>query len=312
VNKLNSATHLAFIGTVFIGGTNFVAVSFSNLELQPFFGAALRFGLAALIFFLIARVSQVPLPPARSMAGAAVYGLLGFGAAYAFLYYALVGLSAGTTALILASVPLLTLVIAVVLGQERLTLRGVIASILVIVGIAVLSLDTLGGDLTRSYLFAAMLGAIAAAASSVVAKSFRDVHPLNMNAFGMAAGTMLLTVASLAFGERWPLPQQTQTWIALSWLVVLGSVGLFQLFLYVIRRWTASATVYSLAAMPVVAVALGAVLLNQPITIETLLGGSLVVAAVYVGATSGARPVRGVRQDETEVTAKSSVRGSTA
>lgn len=288
--NVDTNTYLAFANAVLIGGANFVAVSFSNMELPPLFGAALRFALAALLFFLILRISGVPLARGRAAAGAAIYGLLGFGAAYAFLYYALVGLAAGTVAVIMAAVPLFTLIMAVLLGQERLSLRGIVGGGLAIAGITVLSLGTLGGDLNPAYLIAAVLGAVAAAASTVAAKSLPDVHPFNMNAIGMASGTALLVVGSFLFGERWVLPYESSTWMALGWLVVLGSVGLFQLFLYVVRRWTASATVYAVTAMPVVAVGLGAVLLDQPITPAVLAGGAMVMVAVYVGAISRAKP----------------------
>jgi drug/metabolite transporter (DMT)-like permease len=185
--------------------------------------------------------------------------------------------------------------IAVLFRQEHLTARGVIGSILVIVGIAILSVGTLDGDISTVYLIAAILSAVAAAASSVVARGLRHVHPINMNAIGMAAGTLLLTLVSLLAGETWALPGETQTWLAVGWLVLLGSVSLFQLFLYLIRRLTASATVYALAGMPVIAVVLGAIMLDQPITVEVVMGGALVLTAVYVGAISG---MRGVPQAE--------------
>jgi drug/metabolite transporter (DMT)-like permease len=294
----DSKTYAAFAGAVVIGGSNFIAVSLSNREMPPLFGATLRFALAALLFFLIARVWRVPLARGRAAWGAVVYGLLGFGAAYAFLYYALVGLAAGPTAVIVAAVPLFTLAIAVLLGQERLSLRGVVGGVLAVAGIAILSLGTLGGNFGRSYLIAAVLGAVAIAASSVVAKALRDVHPVNMNAIGMLAGTVLLAAGSFVAGERWTLPREPETVLAVGYLVVLGSVGLFQLFLYVIRRLTASATVYAVAAMPVVAVGLGAAMLGQPITAEVLVGGLMVIAAVYVGAVSGTRPAAKVSLPE--------------
>jgi O-acetylserine/cysteine efflux transporter len=70
---------------------------------------------------------------------------------------------------------------------------------------------------------------------------------------------------------------------------VVGSVGLFILFLFVIARWTASATVYALTLMPVVAVTLGALLADEQVTIGLLAGGVLVLVAVYVGAISHGR-----------------------
>jgi drug/metabolite transporter (DMT)-like permease len=285
----DTRTYAAFSGAVVIGGANFIAVTYSNLELPPLFGATVRFALATALFFLVARAGGIPLARGRAAAGAVVYGLLGFGVAYALLYYALVGLPAGTAALIVAAVPLVTLVIAVLLRQETLSVRGVVGGFLAIAGIGVLSMGSLAGDIAGSYLVAAVLATVAIAASSVVAKAFRDVHPVNMNAIGLAAGTAFLAAGSVVLGENWTLPRDGRTVVAIAWLALLGSVGLFQLYLYVIKRWTASAAVYAIAGMPVVAVALGAAMLGQPITREVVAGGALVLAAVYLGAISRER-----------------------
>lgn len=283
------STLLAFAGAVIIGGGNFIAVKFSNEELAPLFGAALRFTAAAVLFFLLARLRGIPLARGRSASGAALYGLLGFGLAYAFLYYALVGLAAGTTSVIMASVPLLTLALAVAHGQERFTRRGIVGALLAILGIAVLSARPFEGDVRPIYFIAALLGAGAAAESSVVAKGLPRLDPIMTNAIGMSTGAALLWIASFAFGEPWILPTTGRTWIVLGYLVLLGSVSLFILFLYVVQRWTASASVYAIALMPVVAVTLGALLAAEPITLELVLGGLLVMTAVYVGALSGRR-----------------------
>jgi drug/metabolite transporter (DMT)-like permease len=280
------ATLFAFSGAVVIGGGNFIAVKFSNEELAPLFGAALRFTGAAALFFGLAWTRRIPLPRGRAAWGAVIYGLLGFGLAYAFLYYALVGLAAGTASVILASVPLLTLAFAVVHGQERLSAKGIVGGILAIVGIAVLSARAMGGEVRPIYFVSALLGAVAAAESSVVAKSLPRLDPVVTNAVGMTAGAAMLWIASFAFGEPWALPQTARTWVVLGYLVVLGSVALFILFLYVIERWTASAAVYAIALMPVIAVALGSLLAGEPITWELTLGGILMMSAVYVGALS--------------------------
>ncbi len=283
----DSKTYAAFVLTMLIGGANFIAVSLSNRELPPLFGATLRFALATFLFFLIARAWRIPLARGRDAVGAVIYGLLNVGAAYALLYYALVSLNAGTVAVIVASVPLFTLAIAVLFGQERLSFNRVAGGILAIAGIAILR--GFGGDFVLSFFVAAVLGAVAIAASSVVAKAYPNVHPINMNAIGTAAGTLLLAVSSLVFGEQWVLPHENTTWFAVGWLVIAGSVGLFQLFLFVIKRWTASATVYALTGMPVIATALGIIILDQPVTMEVLAGGALVIAAVYVGAIARQR-----------------------
>lgn len=283
------ATLVAFATAVVIGGANFVAVKFSNEELEPLFGATLRFAAASLVFFGIMAIQRMPFPDRRGTLGAALYGLLGFGFAYGLLYFALVGLAAGTASVLVASVPLMTLILAVAHGQERFSLRGVVGGLLAIVGIAILSASSLGGDLRPIYVVAALVGVIAIAESSVLVKGFPRAHPVTTNAIGMVTGTIFLAPMSLILGESWTVPEETQTWVVLAWLVLAGSVGLFVLFLFVIARWTASASVYALTLMPVVAVALGALLADEPVTIELVVGGLIVLAGVYVGALSRPR-----------------------
>lgn len=281
---LGGSTLAAFGGAVVIGGANFVAVSFSNDDLDPMFGATIRFAAAATLFFLIAAIFRIPLPRGRAALGAAIYGTLGFGLAYGCLYFALVGLSAGTTSIITASVPLVTLVLAVAHKQERFTLNGIIGGVLAMAGIGLISAGEIGGDVRPIYLLSALIGVIAIAESTVVIKMFPRGHPVATNAVGMGAGTLLLAVASLLFREQWALPASTRTWLVLAWLIVAGSVGLFALFLFVVARWTASASVYALTLMPVVAVTLGILIADETLTLNVVGGGLLVVAAVYVGA----------------------------
>lgn len=61
-------------------------------------------------------------------------------------------------------------------------------------------------------------------------------------------------------------------------------MGLFLLTLVVVQRWAASAASYVFVLMPVIAVGLGALLADEPITATTIVGGAIVCAGVYVGA----------------------------
>lgn len=276
----------AFFATVLIGGTNFVAVKFSNAELPPMYGAAVRFAAAAVLFFAIAGIRRMRLPRGAALVGAVIYGALAFGLSYALLYYALTGVSAGTTSVVLSSVPLTTLVLAVVHRQERFTVRGIIGGLLAVAGIAILSYRTFGGDVPLLPLLAAIGGAVVIAESTVIVKAFPKSHPITTNAVGTAVGAVGLFAASVAFRENWVVPQLARTWVVLVYLSIVGSVALFGLFLFIIKRWTASASVYVLTLMPVVAVTLGALVADEAITPEVVAGGALVILGVYVGALS--------------------------
>jgi drug/metabolite transporter (DMT)-like permease len=265
---------------------NFVSVKFSNAELPPLFGAAVRFGAAALLFLAIARARKLPLPTGRALTGSAVYGILNFGVGYAFLYLALTRLQIGITSVIMALVPLLALTFAVLHGQERFTLRGILGGLLALTGIALLFLRSLGGETPPVYLLAVFLAACSAAESSVVVKSFPRSHPVTTNAIGMGVAATLLFAGSFGLNEQWLLPRSPRTWLVLVWLVVVGSVGLFGLFVFVIKRWTASASTYALTLMPVVAVMTGSLFAGERITAKIIGGGALVMLGVYVGALS--------------------------
>ena len=113
------------------------------------------------------------------------------------------------------------------------------------------------------------------------------MHPIATNAVGMLVGGLMLLALSLVVGESHSLPRTTVTGVAVVYLCVIGSIGLFGLFLAMLRRWTASASSYALVAMPLVAIALGAVVRGETITPVFVVGGALVAVGVYVGALSG-------------------------
>ena len=277
-----------FIAAVVIGGANFVAVKMTVEELAPLYGAATRFGLAGLLFFAILAISRTPLPHGAALVGAAIYGALGFAGAYALMYVALVELSVGVMSVLMASAPVFTLVFAALQRMEPFTIRGLTGGALAVVGMAVLSARSLGGDVPLRYLLAALVAPIVVAASTIVAKRFPRTDPVATNAVGMTVGAVLLAVASVAASETWTMPQTGDTWVAAAWLVVAGSVGLFWCFLFVVQRWTASASTYALPLMPVVAVALAALFLDEGFGLQEAVGGLLVISGAYLGSLSGA------------------------
>jgi drug/metabolite transporter (DMT)-like permease len=90
--------------------------------------------------------------------------------------------------------------------------------------------------------------------------------------------------ASALIGEPFELPDRAATWGAIVYLVVVGSVVVFSLYIVVLRYWTVSRMSYTFVVVPVVTVLLSAWLDDEPVRTSLLLGGSLVIAGVYVGA----------------------------
>lgn len=280
----------AFAVAVTLGGSNFVAVRFSNRELSPFWGAGLRFGLAALLFVAISFALHLRWPRGRELALTALYGLLGFAVSYALMYWALVRVTAAVGVIVLAIVPVVTVVLAAVQGLERLRLRSAVGALLALGGIVWMTFGPKQVAIPLTALAAMLAAALAAGQAIVLGKRLSGNHPAMTNAVGMTAGTVLLLALSAAAGESWALPRRAEAVWAVAYLVTLGSVGMFLLVLVVVGRWTASATSYMFVLFPVVTLALGAWLADEPVTPEAVMGAAVVILGVWVGALSpGAR-----------------------
>src|SRR4029453_5157409 len=85
----------SFVAGALLARGNGGSIRFTNRELPPLWGAALRFSLAAALLLVVMAVLRLPFPRGRALIGALLYGALNFGAAFALAYYALVRLHAG-------------------------------------------------------------------------------------------------------------------------------------------------------------------------------------------------------------------------
>jgi drug/metabolite transporter (DMT)-like permease len=271
------------VGSLLAGG-NAVGVRFSNRELDPFWGAGLRFGLAAGLLVLLTAVLRLEFPRGRALTGAVVYGALNFGAAFALAYYGLVRVQAGFGQTLLAVVPLATLLLAVLHRQERLSIRPVVGTVLALAGIAVMSRAPLREAVPLLSLLALLGSALCFAEAAVLVRRYPPLHPVTINAVGMSTAALLLVAVSVVAGESLDLPERTATLVALGYLVTAGSILVFVLYVVVLRYWNASRAAYVFVVVPVVTVVLSAWLDDEPIRIGLVLGGILVLAGVYIGA----------------------------
>lgn len=277
-------TTVAFVTGAVLAGGNAIGIRFSNRELEPLWGAGLRFTLAAALFAVLMVALRLVVPRGRALVGCLVFGLVQFGATYALAYYALVELHAGFGQILLALVPLMTLLLATAQGQERLRLAALGGTVLALAGVALMSSAPLRDSLPVVSVLAALGSALCFAESAVLVRQLPPIHPVTMNAVGMTVGAAALLATSVLAGEERVVPDRAATWSAVAYLVTLGSIGVFLLYLFVLRRWAASRAAYSFVLIPIVAVVLSAWLDDEPVGARLVLGGLLVLGGVYVGA----------------------------
>lgn len=283
--NLDRSAFVAFIVAVIFLGINFVAVRFSNQELPPFWGASLRFIISSLLLFSIVRFRSIPLPQGGALIGAVLFGLFSFAISYGFLYWGLTRVSAGMASVMFATIPLITQLIASLIGQEKLTWKGMLGATIVIAGISVVFSEQLKFDIPLIYLGSVLLGVVSSALSGIVVKYFPKSHPVSTNVVGMGMGAFLLLVFSILVGESQGLPALRTTWLAVGWLVLSSIVG-FVLIVWLLSRWSATATSYIGVCTPLVTVVAGFLLAGETPTVTFLAGSILVLLGVYVGALS--------------------------
>ena len=274
----------AFVAGSVLAGGNAVGVRVSNRELDPLWGAGLRFLMAAALLGAVMSLMRLAVPRGRALVGVLLYGALIFGGAFSFAYYALLRIHAGLGQTLLALVPLATLLLAVAVRQERLRLASLAGTVISAAGVAVISGLSDGESVPPLSLLAVLGAVLCFASATVLVRRYPSVHPVTTNVVGMVVGAAILLTLSFAFGESMVLPEHLDTWLALAYLVVLGSGPVFVLYVFVVRLWGASRAAYSFVVIPLVTVLLSAWIDDEPVGTGLVVGGLLVLAGVYVGA----------------------------
>jgi len=281
--------HAAFLLIVFLGGFNAIGVRFTVLELPPFWGATLRFAPAALLFFLFVIILKLPFPRGKALLGAILFGVLNFGFSYAFIYYAVQKVQPGMAQVILALMPLFTLIFAISHRQEKFRWFGLLGALLAFGGITVVFWEQVRTNVPLFSLLAVALGAACIAEAGVVVKFFPKSHPITTNAIGMSAGSIILFVMSLLWHENQVLPEKTVTWIALLFLILFGSGLAFFLVLKILKLWSASTVSYAFVLFPFVSLTASAELSHEALNPVLLVGAALVLTGAVIGIISPQR-----------------------
>jgi len=277
-------TLAAFLAFILVSGGASVAIRFTYAELPPFFSGAARFVLGAVFFWGFALVRKVPMPKGRALLGAVLFGATSMGLSFTFIYWGLVETPASLYQTIVALVPLLTFFFAVLHRLESFRMQGLLGALLTVVGIVVAVGGAAGGALSIPRVMAIIAGAACFAEANVIAKIFPRNHPVATNAVAMPVGALILGIASFVSGESFVIPQLATTWIAFLYIVIFVTIVAFMLYLFVISRWTASGTSYAFVLIPLVTIVLASWLANEQITLQFMLGGTLVALGVWVGA----------------------------
>jgi drug/metabolite transporter (DMT)-like permease len=301
----------AALATVYVvWGSTYLAIRVMVETVPPLLGAGVRFGFAGFVLLacLAARDGRATVRvSARALAATAVAGTLLLAGGNGLVTVAEQHFPSALAALIIASVPLWVVVLRAASGERvpRTTLVGVLVGF---AGVALLLLP--GGRPEGANGGAALVLMLAAACwaggSFASTKLPMPGDLLVSTAWQMVLGGGILTLAGVAVGEVGRLDVggfSTESVWAFVYLIVVGSLLAFTAYAWLLRNAPISLVATYAYVNPVVAIALGATILDEHLTVTTGIGAAVVVASV-------AAVVRGARAPRRRVNARSRPRRS--
>ena len=267
-----------------VWGSTYLGIAVAIETLPPLLMGGVRFLLAgaALYVFAIARGdTDGDRPGRRAWLAALASGGLLFAVGNGCVILGERTVPSGIAALLIASTPLWIALLDRLAFGARLGPRALVGLALGFGGVALLAQPS-GAGLDPAGVAFLLVAAVGWAAGSLVTRaSPLPRRPLVAAAMQMLAGGALMTVAGLARGEAGDIGAvSTRSAVAFAYLVLLGSVVAFTAYSWLLRAARTSLVATYAYVNPVVAVALGWLVLGEPVTALTVVSGAVIVAAV--------------------------------
>jgi len=279
-----------------IWGSTWLVIKVGYGGLGPFNVAAVRFFIAGIVMAVMVPAVGARWPRSRAEWGLiAIVALLMFAGDYGAIYWAEQYIDSGLTAILFATLPLITIAAAhVYLPGEPITPLKFTGTLLAFFGVAALFGDRAGLDVRQFWPMAAVIaGALFAAIASVATKKHgAALHPSALNAPSMLLGAVALATASYARGDGFALPRDAATWGAVLYLALVGTVLAFLVYFSMLKTWSVTSLSFISVFTPAIALVLGFVFLGERPTTWTVVGAVLIVAGVALALMPAPRPRR--------------------
>ncbi len=287
----------AFAGLYLIWGTTYLAIAIVLQTMPPFIGGTARFLLAGGLMYAWLRWRN-PRPLAgNNIWMMAVSGVLLSGVGNGLTMWSQQGIPSGIAALIVTAVPVWVLVFDWAFFSKRApTRQALLGTAVAIAGVVtiVMHTRTLSGDAKPLYLLAILVATLGWSFGTLLQK--RTVQPgtvLSYTCGQMLFGGLFQLLVSIPAGD-WarfdPAQISLESMLAVLYLVVFGSVIALSCYLWLLTKVAAPKVATYALVNPVVALMLGAVVLQEQITTLTIFAAVLVLAGVALVLFQGMSP----------------------
>lgn len=284
-----SGTRRAYAALVFVNcmwGFSFIASKHAmNAGFSPMTLAFVRYVFAALALVPLAAAAEKKKFRLRrtDILPMLLSGLTGITVYYFFEYQGIRQTTTVNASLILAAIPILTMLADAIFMRARLTSRQIIGSAVSFGGVALIVVFS-GGEGERSLMGDLMiLGASLAWVCYIfVSRRLRQRYSsLSMNAWQALAGVVTLFPLALTEQSQWQ-PVPWDGWACALALALVCSALCYYLYGNALYALTPLASAIFINLIPLCTIIGGVALLHEPVSLPQLLGGALIIGSIFL------------------------------
>ena len=283
-----SKAYIALGLVSFFWGTTYIATRIGTREMPGLFVSGIRQFLSGSIlvgFFLVRGYS---LPAWKVLKRLSVQGIFLICIANGLLTWSMEYITGGLAAIIAALVPLFIVLFTVLLSRcARITRWMIVGLIVGFIGVLTIFYDYLGQMQNGSFLFGVVLALI-----STLSWSFGTVYTarqkppidilFSVGLQMLIAGIMILLVCGITGKYVDPSTAGQNSWLAIFYLVVFGSLVAYSSFVFAISKLPATLVSVYAYINPVVAIVLGWLLLSEKMNYNMIFGTLITLGGVYL------------------------------
>ena len=278
---------IAFIAIYVIWGSTYLLNKISVTELPPFFLSGIRFLIASILIFGIAKASKFSLKiTKKQLINSSFVAFLFIVYGNGVFVWALKYVDSGFGALLASTQPLFVLLLMRLIDNKKMKPKSLIGVGLGIFGMYLLvsqqelvtNEDTLLGIFM---IFTCVFGW--SYGSVFVSKADLPKNYFVSSGYQMLIAAVILLFASISFGEVWtsPLVWSTNVQISMLALITFGSIGAFTAFNYLLKQVSTEKVSTSAYINPIIAMLLGWYVLDETLSTQSIIAAAVLLTGVY-------------------------------
>ncbi|MBA1336229.1 MAG: Permease of the drug/metabolite transporter (DMT) superfamily [Firmicutes bacterium] len=290
MNKEERKVVLAFIAVCIIWGSTYLAIRIGVQEFPPGLFAGIRFLAAGLIMLTYARLKGHEFPSkASDIRKISIVGLFLLFGGNGMVVWAEQWVHSGIASLLVATGPLFMAILEFLLpNTPKIKTKGWIGLLLGISGVILLvSSNLTAGTINLKGALLMVFATLSWSTGSIYSKTFKASGSIVPQiGIQMVVGGTALTVLGLIMGEHSRAHLTFNSFAAMLYLILFGSILGYSSYIYVLQKWPAAKAGTYAYVNPIVAVFLGAIVLNEPITIYVVISSVIILTGVFLVQTS--------------------------